>query len=67
MPTLGLEIRAGQYTGEIERRGSDVAGIVHIGARIGALGGPGDILTSQTVKDLVIGSELEFEPRGPTS
>ena len=42
-----------------------MAGIgVHIGARIGALGGPGDILTSQTVKDLVIGSELEFEPRG---
>jgi len=61
----GLELRAGLHTGEIELIGEDVAGMaVHIGARIGALGGPGEVLTSSTVRDLVVGSGIEFEPRG---
>jgi len=62
---LGLEIRAGIHTGECERLGSDVGGIaVHIGARVGAAAGPGEVLVSQTVRDLVVGSGLEFEDRG---
>ena len=61
----GLELRAGLHTGEIELIGDDVGGMaVHIGARIGALGGPGEVLTSSTVRDLVVGSGIEFEPRG---
>ncbi len=61
---LGLEIRAGLHTGEIERRGADVAGIgVHIGARICGLAEPNEVLVSNTVKDLVMGSELEFADR----
>ncbi len=45
--------------------GDDIAGLaVHIGARIGAIGGPGEVLVSRTVKDLVAGSGLEFEDRG---
>jgi class 3 adenylate cyclase len=60
-----LEIRAGLHTGEIELQGSDVAGIaVHIGARVSAMAGPGEILVSRTVVDLVTGSGLEFEDRG---
>jgi class 3 adenylate cyclase len=63
---LGIEVRAGLHTGEVERRGDDVAGIgVHIGARVGALAGPGEVLVTSTVKDLVIGSGLEFDDRGP--
>lgn len=63
--TLGLDIRAGVHTGEIQRRPDDVAGIaVHIGARIGALAGAGEILVSGTVKDLVIGSGIDFADRG---
>jgi class 3 adenylate cyclase/pimeloyl-ACP methyl ester carboxylesterase len=59
---LGLEIRAGLHTGEIEIDGDDVRGIaVHIGARVGALAGPSQILVSSTVKDLVAGSGLTFE------
>lgn len=51
---------------DVERRADDVAGIgVHIGARVSALAGPGEVLVTSTVKDLVIGSELEFEDRGP--
>jgi class 3 adenylate cyclase len=62
---LGVQVRAGLHTGEIERRGDDVAGIaVHIGARLSALAGPGEVLVSGTVKDLVLGSDLEFDDRG---
>jgi pimeloyl-ACP methyl ester carboxylesterase/class 3 adenylate cyclase len=62
---LGIEVRAGLHTGEVERRADDVAGIgVHIGARVSALAGPGEVLVTSTVKDLVIGSELQFDDRG---
>jgi pimeloyl-ACP methyl ester carboxylesterase len=62
---LGLEIRAGLHAGEIERRGDDVAGMaLHIGARVAALAEPGEVLVSRTVKDLVVGSGLEFAERG---
>ena len=62
---LGLEVRAGCHTGEIELMGSDVGGIaVHIGARVGALAGPSQVLVSSTVKDLVAGSGLMFADRG---
>jgi class 3 adenylate cyclase len=62
---LGLRVRAGLHTGEIERSGSDVRGIaVHIGARVAALAGPGEVLASSTVKDLVVGSGIDFEARG---
>jgi class 3 adenylate cyclase len=65
MKPLGLEIRAGCHTGEIELLGADVGGIaVHIGARVGALAGPSEVLVSSTVKDLVAGSGLVFEDRG---
>jgi class 3 adenylate cyclase len=56
----GLAIRAGVHTGEIERRGKGVAGIaVHIGARVGALAGEGEVLVSGTVPPLVVGSGLD--------
>ncbi len=62
---LGLEIRAGCHTGEVEVSGADVGGIaVHIGARVAALAGPGEVLVSGTVKDLVAGSGLAFDDRG---
>ena len=62
---LGLEIRAGLHTGECELVGRDVAGIaVHIGARVMANAGPGEVLASSTVKDLVVGSGLRFDDRG---
>jgi len=62
---LGLEVRAGLHTGEIELVRDDVAGIaVHIAARVMATAGPGEIVTSGTVKDLVVGSGLRFEDRG---
>ena len=62
---LGIEVRAGLHTGEVDRRADDVAGIgVHIGARVSALAGPGEVLVTSTVKDLVIGSELQFDDRG---
>jgi class 3 adenylate cyclase len=62
---LGLEVRAGLHTGECEVRGDDIGGIaVHIGARVSALAGPNDVLVSGTLRDLVIGSGLEFEDRG---
>ncbi|MGZ8650715.1 MAG: alpha/beta fold hydrolase [Actinomycetota bacterium] len=62
---LGLEVRAGIHTGEVTNRGPDVHGIaVHIGARVGALAGPSEVLVSQTVKDLVAGSGLAFEDAG---
>jgi class 3 adenylate cyclase len=63
--TIGLEIRAGVHTGEVELSGGDVQGIaVHIGARVSALAGPGEVLASSTVKDLVAGSGIGFEDRG---
>jgi class 3 adenylate cyclase/alpha-beta hydrolase superfamily lysophospholipase len=63
--SIGLVIRAGLHTGECELFGARVAGIaVHLGARILALAGPGDVLVSTTVKDLVAGSGLCFADRG---
>jgi class 3 adenylate cyclase/pimeloyl-ACP methyl ester carboxylesterase len=62
---LGIEVRAGLHTGECELRGDDIGGIaVHIGARVSALAGPNDVLVSSTLRDLVIGSGLEFDDRG---
>ncbi|WNG95257.1 adenylate/guanylate cyclase domain-containing protein [Mycobacterium sp. ITM-2016-00318] len=62
---LGIELRAGLHTGEVEVRGDDIGGIgVHIGARVSALAGPNEVLVSSTLRDLVIGSGLEFEERG---
>ena len=62
---LGIELRAGLHTGECELAGDDVEGIaVHIGARVGAAAAPGEVLVSSTVKDLVVGSGIEFEERG---
>jgi class 3 adenylate cyclase len=63
--TLGLEIRAGLHTGEVELAGGGVRGIaVHTGARVASHAGAGEVLVSQTVKDLVAGSGIEFEDRG---
>jgi len=62
---LGLEIRAGVHTGECELVGTRLEGVaVHIGARVAALGGPGEVLVSRTVKDLVAGSGIDFADRG---
>jgi class 3 adenylate cyclase len=62
---LGLEIRAGCHTGEVEQQGGDVRGIaVHVGARVASLAGPSEVLVSSTVKDLVAGSGLVFEDAG---
>jgi class 3 adenylate cyclase len=64
--SLGIEVRAGLHTGEIELRGADIGGIaVHIGQRVSALAGPGEVLVSSTVKDLVAGSGIAFAERGP--
>lgn len=61
----GIDVRAGVHTGECEVVGDDLAGLaVHIGARIGALAQPGEVLVSSTVRDLVVGSELAFADRG---
>jgi len=63
--SLGLEIRAGVHTGEVELAGENVRGMaVHVGARVAALGGPGEVLVSRTVKDLVSGSGIVFVDRG---
>jgi class 3 adenylate cyclase len=63
--SLGIEVRAGLHTGECEVRGDDIGGIaVHIGARVSALAGPNEVLVSSTLRDLVIGSGIEFEERG---
>jgi class 3 adenylate cyclase/pimeloyl-ACP methyl ester carboxylesterase len=62
---LGIQVRAGLHTGECEVRNDDSGGIaVHIGARVSALAGPNDVLVSSTLRDLVIGSGLEFDDRG---
>ena len=65
MTAIDLRVRAGIHTGEIEFRGDDLAGLaVHIGARVAALAGPDELLVSSTVKDLVVGSGMEFTNRG---
>ena len=65
---LGLEVRAGLHTGEVEVLGGKVAGIaVNIGARVVAQAGAGEVLVSGTVRDLVAGSGLQFEDRGVAS
>jgi class 3 adenylate cyclase len=65
MRELGLEVRAGLHTGECEIADGKIAGLaVNIGARVVALAEPGDVLVSSTVKDLVAGSDLQFEDRG---
>jgi class 3 adenylate cyclase len=65
---LGIEVRAGLHTGECEVRGDDLGGLaVHIAARVGALASPGEVLVSGTVKDLVVGSGIEFANRGSHS
>jgi class 3 adenylate cyclase len=62
---LGLEIRAGLHTGELEVMNGDIGGIaVNIGARVGAVANAGEVLVSRTVTDLVAGSGIEFEGRG---
>ncbi|GAC1321300.1 MAG: adenylate/guanylate cyclase domain-containing protein [Acidimicrobiales bacterium] len=62
---IGIDVRAGVHAGEVELRGDDIGGItVHTGARVAALAGPGEVLVSSTVRDLVAGSELKFSDRG---
>lgn len=62
-----LESRAGVHTGEVELAGSDVRGMaVHIAARVAGLAGPGEVLVSSTVRDLVTGAGLQFADRGAT-
>jgi class 3 adenylate cyclase len=68
-PSIGIEVRSGLHTGEVEYRGDpgspDVSGIaVHIAARIMAAAEPGDVLVSRAVRDLVEGSEILLEDRG---
>ena len=65
LKAIDIDMRAGIHTGEIEVRGADVAGMaVHIGARVSALASSSEVLVSSTVKDLVVGSSIEFEERG---
>jgi pimeloyl-ACP methyl ester carboxylesterase len=66
LATLGLDIRAGVHTGEVERRAGDKPrGIaLHVGARVMSLAGAGEVLVSSTTRDLVAGSGLEFKDRG---
>jgi class 3 adenylate cyclase len=62
---IDVSIRAGVHTGEVEVRGEQIGGLtVHIGARVAALGGAGDLLVSSTVKELMAGSELSFVDQG---
>ena len=64
---VGVEVRSGLHTGECELFDDDIGGIaVHIAARVNALAGACEVLVSGTVKDLVVGSEIEFSPRGET-
>jgi class 3 adenylate cyclase len=65
MASLGLQIRAGLHTGEIELDGDDITGIgVAISARVGALAGPSEVLVSQTIRDLTVGANLVLTDRG---
>jgi class 3 adenylate cyclase len=62
---LGAQVRAGVHTGEVEVRGADLGGLaVHIASRVASLAEPDEVLVSSTVKDLLIGSGIEFEGRG---
>ncbi len=62
---IGVEVRAGIHTGEVDLIGADVAGMaVNIGARVGALADGGEVLVSSTVRELVVGSGIEFDERG---
>ena len=62
---VGLDIRAGVHVGELDLRGDDVGGIaVHLAARIMAEAGPGEVLVSRTVRDLVAGSDITLKDRG---
>jgi class 3 adenylate cyclase len=62
---IGIDVRAGLHTGEIELRGKDVSGIaVNIAARVADRAGPGEVVVSRTVTDLVAGSGLAFTERG---
>jgi class 3 adenylate cyclase len=66
LAAIGLDIRVGIHTGEVELVGDDVSGMaVNIGARIGAIADAGELLVSSTVRELVVGSGLEFDDRGP--
>ncbi|MEY2476180.1 MAG: hypothetical protein QOG87_1495 [Actinomycetota bacterium] len=63
--SLGIAIRSGVHTGECEILGADIGGLaVHLAARVAALAGPGEVLASSTVRELVVGSQLRFEDRG---
>jgi class 3 adenylate cyclase len=62
---VGLPVRAGLHTGEVELRGEDVAGVgVHIAARVMSVASPAEVMVSRTVRDLVVGSDFRFEDRG---
>ncbi len=62
---LGLRTRAGVHTGEVELRGDDVSGVaVHIAARVMSTAGPGEVVASRTVRDLVVGASFDFDDRG---
>jgi class 3 adenylate cyclase len=62
---LGIDLRAGLHTGECEVIGDDIGGMcVHLAARVCGLARPGEVLVSRTVKDLVVGSGIEFSARG---
>jgi class 3 adenylate cyclase len=62
----GPELRAGLHTGEVELRGEDIGGLaVHIAARVNAIAGPGEVLVTGTVRELVVGSGIAFADRGP--
>jgi class 3 adenylate cyclase len=64
----GLDVHCGLHTGEVTRRDGDVAGMtVHIGARVSSLAGPGEVLVTRTVRDLVAGSGIAFDERGDHS
>ena len=66
MRDIGIEIRAGLHTGEVERKGRSVAGLaVHVGARVGALAQASEVLVTSTVQMLVLGSGISFADRGP--
>jgi class 3 adenylate cyclase len=66
MRPLGIELRSGLHTGEIELRGEDVGGLaVHMAQRVAATAAAGEVLVSSTVRDLVAGSGIGFEDRGP--
>lgn len=62
---IGLELRVGVHTGEVEVRGADIGGIaVHVAARVQAHAQPGEVLASRTIPDVVAGSNIRFESRG---